>query len=164
MEEKDIYSKNIDNMDLDKIIRKALYESIQAHAREWDPKFQTGNGPVGDDAPFDEKQVSEEEEKDCKNGVCCEQNVTPVSDDPADPNPDEGISAEGASVPQEPSAGLPETSDWNLAPEGGESEIGESDPFGLSKLMEYTDEENAMLQEENNRFQDIMGRISKLYD
>ena len=55
------------NFDMDAAIRRALRESIEAHAHEWEPDFKTGVGPVGDDAPFDEK-VNEE----CgKEEACC---------------------------------------------------------------------------------------------
>jgi hypothetical protein len=43
------------NFDMDAAIRRALRESIEAHAHEWEPKIKTGVGPVGDDAPFDDK-------------------------------------------------------------------------------------------------------------
>ena len=152
-------------MNIHETIRKALYESIQAHAREWEPKFETGNGPVGDGDPYD-KQVSEEKEE-CEHGVCCEKcgKAECVCENNTEEQVTEDqVAEEKATVPEEPKNGQPETTDWNLAPEGGESEVGDGDPFGLAKLMEYTDEENEMLQEQNNRFQDIMGRISKLYD
>ena len=55
------------NFDMDAAIRRALRESIEAHAHEWEPKFETGVGPVGDDAPFDEK-VNEECDKE---EACC---------------------------------------------------------------------------------------------
>lgn len=54
------------NFDMDAAIRRALRESIEAHAHEWEPKFKTGVGPVGDDAPFDNK-VSE----GCDKEECC---------------------------------------------------------------------------------------------
>ena len=66
---------NKKNFDMDAAIRRALRESIEAHAHEWEPKFETGVGPVGDDAPFDNK-VSEDCDKEeacckkCKNGTC----------------------------------------------------------------------------------------------
>lgn len=43
------------NFDIDAVITRALRESIEAHAHEWEPDFKTGVGPVGDDAPFDKK-------------------------------------------------------------------------------------------------------------
>lgn len=46
---------NKKNFDMDAAIRRALRESIEAHAHEWEPDFKTGVGPVGDDAPFDKK-------------------------------------------------------------------------------------------------------------
>ena len=55
------------NFDMDAAIRRALRESIEAHAHEWEPDFKTGVGPVGDDAPFDEK-VNEECDKE---EACC---------------------------------------------------------------------------------------------
>ena len=55
------------NFDMDAAIRRALRESIEAHAHEWEPKFKTGVGPVGDDAPFDNK-VSEGCDKE---EACC---------------------------------------------------------------------------------------------
>jgi hypothetical protein len=55
------------NFDMDAAIRRALRESIEAHAHEWEPKFETGVGPVGDDAPFDNK-VSEGCDKE---EACC---------------------------------------------------------------------------------------------
>ena len=59
---------------LDEAITRALRESIEAHAREWEPRFETGVGPVGDDAPFDDK-VNEECDDCCpkcgkKDCVC----------------------------------------------------------------------------------------------
>ena len=55
------------NFDMDAAIRRALRESIEAHAHEWEPKFEAGVGPVGDDAPFDNK-VSEGCDKE---EACC---------------------------------------------------------------------------------------------
>ena len=55
------------NFDMDAAIRRALRESIEAHAHEWEPGFKTGVGPVGDDAPFDNK-VSESCDKE--DGCC----------------------------------------------------------------------------------------------
>lgn len=46
---------NKKNFDMDAAIKRALRESIEAHAHEWEPDFKTGVGPVGDDAPFDKK-------------------------------------------------------------------------------------------------------------
>lgn len=58
------------NFDMDAAIRRALRESIEAHAHEWEPKFKTGVGPVGDDAPFDKKVSGDVNEgKDCED--CC---------------------------------------------------------------------------------------------
>lgn len=58
------------NFDMDAAIRRALRESIEAHAHEWEPKFNTGVGPVGDDAPFDKKVSGDVNEgKDCED--CC---------------------------------------------------------------------------------------------
>lgn len=58
------------NFDMDAAIRRALRESIEAHAHEWEPKFNTGVGPVGDDAPFDKKASGDVNEgKDCED--CC---------------------------------------------------------------------------------------------
>ena len=58
------------NFDMDAAIRRALRESIEAHAHEWEPKFNTGVGPVGDDAPFDKKVSCDVNEgKDCED--CC---------------------------------------------------------------------------------------------
>lgn len=55
---------------MDAAIRRALRESIEAHAHEWEPKFKTGVGPVGDDAPFDKKVSGDVNEgKDCEE--CC---------------------------------------------------------------------------------------------
>lgn len=155
---------------LDNAIRKALRESIEEMSREWEPKFETGNGPVGDDAPF-EKSVNEEESGKCpecgkegKECICKEGVETPV-EDVINPTPDSGIEAEANTVAEEPAAaGLPETSDWDLAPESGASEVGEGDPFGLSSSDAIDDEEAAMLKEENNRFHSILDRISNLYD
>ena len=58
------------NFDMDAAIHRALRESIEAHAHEWEPKFKTGVGPVGDDAPFDKKVSGDVNEgKDCED--CC---------------------------------------------------------------------------------------------
>ncbi len=58
------------NFDMDAAIRRALRESIEAHAHEWEPKFKTGVGPVGDGAPFDKKVSGDVNEgKDCEE--CC---------------------------------------------------------------------------------------------
>ena len=55
---------------MDAAIHRALRESIEAHAHEWEPKFKTGVGPVGDDAPFDKKVSGDVNEgKDCED--CC---------------------------------------------------------------------------------------------
>ena len=154
----------------DNVVRKALRESIEEMSREWEPKFEAGNGPVGDDAPF-EKGVNEEDAgkcptcgKDGKECICKEGVETPV-EDVINPTPDTNIEAEGDNSAEELSAtGLPETNDWNLAPKDGESEVGESDPFGLNRDDVISDDEKAMLQEENNRFHSILNRISNLYD
>lgn len=155
---------------LDNVIRKALRESIEEMSREWEPKFETGNGPVGDDAPF-EKPVNEggnvcpacgkdKGECICKEGI----EETPVEDS-INPTPDSSIEAEESTVAEEPAnTGLPETTDWNLAPESGASEIGDGDPFGLNNSDAIDETEAAMLQEENNRFHSILDRISNLYD
>ena len=165
------------NTNFDNLVRRALRESIEAHAREWEPKFETGNGPVGDDAPFD-KGVNEENEAcpKCGNKECTcnkeevkESMETPVEDS-VNPAPQDGSIdaeasiAEDSNVAQEPSGeGLPPTSDWDLAPEGGESSIGDSDPFGLNStpLDEST---KKLFEAENDRFQSLIGRMSKLYD
>lgn len=58
------------NFNMDAAIRRALRESIEAHAHEWEPNFKTGVGPVGDDAPFDKKVSGDVNEgKDCED--CC---------------------------------------------------------------------------------------------
>ena len=58
------------NFDMDAAIRRALRESIEAHAHEWEPKFETGVGPVGDDAPFDKKVSGDVNECGDKEGCC----------------------------------------------------------------------------------------------
>ena len=158
----------------DDIVRKALRESIEAHAREWEPKFNAGNGPVGDDAPFD-KGVNEENETcpNCgkKECVCDKPEVkeemtpeTPI-DNTTNPVPEDSVEAEAVNnVAEEPvAAGLPETNDWNLAPEGGESSIGDSDPFGLNSTP-LDEETKKLFEAENDRFQSLIGRMGKLYD
>lgn len=151
---------------LDLAIRKALRESIEELSREWEPKFATGNGPVGDDAPF-EKEVNENErvcpkcgKKEC---ICKESAETPV-EDAINPTPNTDIEAENTVAEEPAAAGLPETTDWDLAPESGASEVGDGDPFGLNQEDTLSEDESAMLQEENNRFHSILDRISKLYD
>lgn len=158
----------------DDIVRKALHESIEAHAREWEPKFNAGNGPVGDDAPFD-KGVNEENETcpNCGNKECvCDkkevkEEMTPETpiDNATNPVPEDSVEAEAVNnVAEEPvAAGLPETNDWNLAPEGGESSIGDSDPFGLNSTP-LDEETKKLFEAEKDRFQSLIGRIGKLYD
>lgn len=58
------------NFDMDAAIRRALRESIEAHAHEWEPDFETGVGPVGDDAPFDKKVSGDVNECGDKEGCC----------------------------------------------------------------------------------------------
>ena len=58
------------NFDMDAAIRRALRESIEAHAHEWEPKFETGVGPVGDDAPFDKKVSGDVNECGDKENCC----------------------------------------------------------------------------------------------
>ena len=58
------------NFNMDALISRALRESIEAHAHEWEPDFKTGVGPVGDDAPFDKKVSGDVNECGDKEGCC----------------------------------------------------------------------------------------------
>ena len=108
---------------MDAAIRRALRESIEAHAHEWEPKFNTGVGPVGDDAPFDNK-VSEgcDKEEGCcqKCGKCpCEcdkvnEGTIPGDSHEWEPGFETGVGEVGDDSPftQAVNESLTDTNDW----------------------------------------------------
>lgn len=215
------------NFDMDAAIRRALRESIEAHAHEWEPKFETGVGPVGDDAPFDNK-VSEgcdKEEACCpkcgkEKCVCGDMNegtipgdshewdpgfetgVGPVGDDSpftqavneafveggdwekdsfgAPNHKKEGISfadggdecQNGVVATSQKNSGEVVSSD-NLSEgedEESQDEWGEKTRFRMQDVQpaqpvqESVESENDIIAEERDRFFDIINRIEKLYD
>ena len=96
------------NFDMDAAIRRALRESIQAHAHEWEPDFKTGVGPVGDDAPFDKKV--------CKGKECGEMDEGTIPGDSHEWEPDfkTGVGPVGDDNPftQAVNESLKDTNDW----------------------------------------------------
>ena len=120
--------------DMDAAIRRALRESIEAHAHEWEPDFKTGVGPVGDDAPFDNK-VSEscnKEEACCpKCGKCpceCEkedkvnEGTIPGDSHEWEPGFETGVGEVGDDSPftQAVNESLTDTNDWEDGSFGAE--------------------------------------------
>ena len=107
------------NFDMDAAIRRALRESIEAHAHEWEPKFNTGVGPVGDDAPFDNK-VSEGCDKE--EGCCpkCGKEKCVCGD------MDEGT------IPGD-------SREWEPGFETGVGEVGDDNPFTQAVNESLTD-------------------------
>ena len=96
------------NFDMDAAIRRALRESIQAHAHEWEPDFKTGVGPVGDDAPFDKKV--------CKGKECGEMDEGTIPGDSHEWEPEfkTGVGPVGDDNPftQAVNESLKDTNDW----------------------------------------------------
>lgn len=102
--------KRNSNFNLDEAIKRALRESIEAHAREWEPDFKTGVGPVGDDAPFDNK-------------VSGDMNEGEIPADARDWEPDfkTGVGEVGDDSPFTKAVGeLNETEDWEKDSFGAE--------------------------------------------
>lgn len=108
---------------MDAAIRRALRESIEAHAHEWEPDFKTGVGPVGDDAPFDNK-VSEscDKEEGCcpKCGKC-----------PCECKKEEGDMNEGT-IPGD-------SREWEPDFKTGVGEVGDDSPFTQAVNEALTD-------------------------
>lgn len=108
------------NFDMDAAIRKALHESIEAHAHEWEPEFKTGVGPVGDDAPFDNK-VSEE----CDKEECCRSKSEKENCESGDVN-------EGT-IPAE-------SREWEPDFKTGVGEVGDDNPFTRAVNEAFVDD------------------------
>ena len=94
------------NFDMDAAIRRALRESIEAHAHEWEPNPDAKSSEIGDGSPFEKKVSGEmyegtipsdahEWEPDFKTGV------GPVGDDaPFDNKVSESCNKEEACCPK----------------------------------------------------------------
>jgi len=130
------------NFDMDAAIRRALRESIEAHAHEWEPDFNTGVGPVGDDSPFDNK-VSEECDKE--EGCCPECGKCPCVC-----KKEEGDMNEGT-IPGD-------SREWEPGFETGVGPVGDDNPFTQAvneSLLDTNDWESGSFSASNHRKEGI---------
>ena len=68
------------NFDMDAAIKRALRESIEAHAHEWEPNPDAKSSEIGDGSPF--------EKKVCKGGSCGEMDEGTIPGDAHEWEPD----------------------------------------------------------------------------